>query len=407
MSHSLTLDDLEFKNRTVLVRVDFNSPLDPETKKILDDTRIRTHAETLKELSEKGAKVVVMAHQGRPGDPDFSTLEQHAKILGKILRKPVKYVDDIFGDKAKDSIRKLKPSEILVLENVRMFPGETDKKKPEEHAESDLVKNLTPLAEIYVNDAFAAAHRAHASLVGFPMVLPAAAGRVMERELRALNKVARATEKPCVYVLGGAKAEDAAAISEYVLGRGAADHVITGGVIANLFLHAEGYDIGEPNREYLKRKGFVQFVPKIQDLFRRFDGKILLPEDLAVGVEGRRVEIALTSLPTRYPIYDVGPETIKRYAQLLKTAKIIILNGPMGVYENDNFLAGTKGVFGAVAESQAFSVAGGGHTVAAIDKLGLTKKISYVSTGGGALMRFLRGKALSGVEALEKAAART
>ena len=177
-------------------------------------------------------------------------------------------------------------------------------------------------------------------------------------------------------------------------------------MIANLFLHAEGYDIGEPNKEYLERKGFKQFVPKIQDLFRRFDGKILLPEDLAVELEGRRIEITLTSLPTKYPIYDVGPETVKRYAQLLETAKIIILNGPIGVYENDNFLAGTKGVFEAVAESQAFSVAGGGHTIAAIDKLGLTKKISYISTGGGSLMAFLRGKTLPAGDALEKAAAR-
>ncbi|MFQ6075571.1 MAG: phosphoglycerate kinase [Candidatus Bathyarchaeia archaeon] len=406
MNPFLTMDDFDFKDKTVLVRVDFNSPLDPETKRILDDTRIRRHARTLEELSEKGAKVVVMAHQGRPGSPDFSTLEQHAQVLAEILGKRVEYVDDIFGDKAKDAIRGLRSGEILILENVRAWKDERAKKKAEEHAESDLVQNLAPLADIYINDAFAAAHRAHASLVGFTPVLPSAAGRVMERELDALGRVARAEERPCVYVLGGAKADDAAAITDYVLTKGTADYVLTGGVIANLFLHAAGHNLGDRNIKYLEKEELIQFVPKIQELLKRFDGKILLPEDLAVEAEGRREEIALKDLPTEHPIYDIGSETIKAYSRLLMKAKIVVLNGPVGVYENDEFLAGTDGVFGAVARKDVFSVAGGGHTVSAIEKLGLTEKFSYISTGGGALMRFLMGKVLPCVEALERAAAR-
>jgi len=403
MAKFLTMDDFNYKDKVVLLRVDFNSPIDPNTKEILDDTRIRSHSETIAELSKKGAKVVILAHQGRPGDPDYSSLENHAKALSKILNKPVEYVDDIYGEKAKKAIEALKPGEILVLKNVRDYPEETKAKSPEEHAKSELVQKLAPLADFFVNDAFAAAHRGHASIVGFTVVLPTAAGRVMEKELKALEKVTTAREKPCLYILGGAKADDSAAISEYVLSKGTADNVLTGGVIGHLFLYAKGYDIGETNRKYLEEKGFTTIIPKIQDLFKRFDGKIVLPDDLAVEVDGKRREIDVSELPTNYPIYDIGSKTIEKYASMIKKAKAIVLNGPMGVYENKEFLKGTKGVFEAIAESKAFSVAGGGHTIGALDELGLQKRISYVSTGGGALMEFLTGKTLPGVEALEKA----
>jgi len=403
MAKFLTMDDFNYEDKVVLLRVDFNSPIDPNTKEILDDTRIRSHSETIAELSKKDAKVVILAHQGRPGDPDYSSLENHAKALSKILNKPVEYVDDIYGEKAKKAIEALKPGEILVLKNVRDYPEETKSKSPEEHAKSELVQKLAPLADFFVNDAFAAAHRGHASIVGFTVVLPTAAGRVMERELKALEKVTTARETPCLYILGGAKADDSAAITEYVLSKGTADNVLTGGVIGHLFLYAKGYDIGETNRKYLEEKGFTTIIPKIQDLFRRFDGKIVLPDDLAVEVDGKRREIDVSELPTSYPIYDIGSKTVEKYASMLKKAKAIVVNGPMGVYENREFLKGTKGVFEAIAESKAFSVAGGGHTVGALDELGLQKRISYVSTGGGALMEYLTGKTLPGVDALEKA----
>ena len=406
MADFLTMDDYNFKNKTVLIRVDFNSPLDPNTKKVTDDSRIKAHAPTIKELMDKGAKVVIMAHQGRPGDPDYSTTEQHAEILSKILKKKVGYVDDIFGDKAKAAIKKLKPGEALLLENVRNWPDETAKKTAEEFAKSDLVKNLAPLANVYVGDGFAVAHRANGSIVGFPEVMTAVAGRVMERELKALIRAKDAKERPCIYIMGGAKAEDAAAISEYVLSNNKADYVLTGGVIGHLFIHAKGVDIGEPNVKYLDGKKFLQYVPKIQELYKKFDGKIVTPEDFAVDVSGNRKELTLNDLPTKYPIFDIGPKTVKKYADLLKGAKIIVISGPMGVYEREEFMAGTKGIFEAVANSKAFSVAGGGNTIEAIEKLGLSRKISYISTGGGALMEFLTGKTLPGVEALIKAAKR-
>lgn len=405
MADFLTMDDYDFKNKTVLVRVDFNSPLDAN-KKVTDDSRIKAHAPTIKELMDKGAKVVIMAHQGRPGDPDYSTTQQHAEILGKILGKKVGYVDDIFGDKAKAAIKKLKPGEALLLENVRNWPEETAKKTVDEFAKSDLVKNLAPLADVYVGDGFAVAHRANGSIVGFPAVMPAVAGRVMERELKALIRAKDAKERPCIYVMGGAKAEDAAAISDYVLSNNKADYVLAGGVIGNLFLYAQGAKIGEPNVKYLEGKKFLEYVPKIQELYKRFNGKILAPEDFGVDVDGKRKDITMKDLPTQYPILDIGPATVKKYAGLLKDAKIVVISGPMGVYERKEFMDGTKGVFEAIAKSKAFSVAGGGNTIEALEKLGLSSKISYISTGGGALMEFLTGKTLPGVEALIKAAKR-
>ncbi|MEM3550431.1 MAG: phosphoglycerate kinase, partial [Candidatus Bathyarchaeia archaeon] len=258
----LTLDSVDVKNKTVLVRVDFNSPVDPETKKVLDDTRIRAHGETtINELAKKGAKVVVLAHQGRRGDPDFIPLKQHAELLSKVIGTPVKFVDDVFGEKAKNAIKELKSGEILVLDNVRNFAGETKEGTPEDHAKTDLVRELAPLADLFVNDAFAAAHRAHVSMVGFTSVLPSFAGRIMERELKSLSRVLENPEKPCIYVLGGAKADDSLEISKYVLDNKIADYVLTGGVVGHVFLAARGVDLGKPNMKFLEEKKLLDLVP--------------------------------------------------------------------------------------------------------------------------------------------------
>jgi len=407
MPKFLTLDDFDVKDKTVLVRVDFNSPVDPETKKVLSDTRIRAHGETtIKELAEKGAKVVILAHQGRPGEPDFISLEQHAQILGRILGKSVKFVDDVYGEKAQKAIKELKSGEILVLDNVRKFPGETKKASPEEHSKSELVMNLAPLADLFVNDAFAAAHRAHASIVGFTVLLPSAAGRIMERELKALSRVLENPEKPCVFILGGAKADDSLQISKYVLDNNIADYVLTGGITGHLFLAAKGYNLGKPNMELLEKKELMGLIPGIKELMEKYPGKIETPVDLAIEVDGKRKEIAVEELPTEYPIYDIGTKTIERYSQIISTAKSIVFSGPPGVYEKEEFVKGTRGLFEAIANSSAFSLVGGGHSVAAVHELGLADKMGYISTAGGALIEFLMGKELPGVAALEKAASR-
>jgi len=408
MPKILTIEDFDFKGKTALVRVDFNSPVDPQTKKVLDDTRIQAHAETtIRELMEKDAKVVILAHQGRPGEPDFISLQQHTEILGKILGKPVKYVNDVFNEKAQQAIRELKEGEILVLDNVRTYAGECKKGTPEDHAKTEFVQKLAPLADVFVNDAFAAAHRAHVSIVGFTAVLPSAAGRIMERELKALGKVLHAPEKPCVYILGGAKADDALRISQYVLKNNIADHILTGGIAGHLFLAAEGFELGKPNMKLLEKKELMSLVPGIRELMKKHPGKIEAPIDLAVEVDGKRKEITGEELPTDYPIFDIGTETIRKYISIVSNAKSIVISGPLGVYENREFLAGTKGVLEAIAASKAYSLVGGGHTVAAVEELGLANKMGYISTAGGALIEFLMGEELPGVAALEKAAART
>jgi phosphoglycerate kinase len=407
MATYLTLDDVKVKDKVVLLRVDFNSPVDPESKKVIDDARIRAHGETtIKELTEKGAKVVILAHQGRKGDPDFIPLKQHAEILSKVLGKPVKYVDDVFGEKAKDAIKNLKSGEILVLENVRTYAAETKEGMPEEHAKTELVKNLAPLANLFVNDAFAAAHRAHVSIIGFTAVLPSAAGRIMERELKSLSRVLESPEKPCVFILGGAKADDSLEISKYVLNKRIADFVLTGGVVGHVFLAAKGFDLGKPNTDFLEKKELMGLVPGIKELIQKYPDKIKTPKDLAVEVNGKRKEISVDELPIDYPIFDVGAKTVEDYAKIIKNAKSIVVSGPMGVFENCEFNFGTKRIFEEIANSKAFSLAGGGHTIAALQEFGLSNKISYVSTAGGALIEFLMGKNLPGVVALEKAAAR-
>jgi phosphoglycerate kinase len=400
-----TLDDFNVKNKTVLVRVDFNSEIDPDTKKVTSDVRIRAHAEsTLKELAEKGAKTVILAHQGRKGDPDYTTLEAHTQVLKKILKTvPVEYIDDIFGDKAKAGIKKLKAGEILVLENVRGWDGETKSGTPEAQSKTVLVQNLAPLADFFISDAFSAAHRSHVSMVGFTAVLPSAAGRIMQRELTSLSKALEKPDHPCVYVMGGAKADDSLEISKYVLSNGIADYVLVGGVTSQLFLAAKGIDLGKPTMDYLAHKELTQFIPGIKALIDQFPEKVKTPLDLAINIYGDRSEITLADLPTQYSIFDLGHKTIESYAKIIKGAKSIVVSGPMGVYENPQFNYGTKGVLTAIADSKAFSLAGGGNTIAAIEEYGLTKKVSYISTAGGALIEFLMGKKLPGVVALEKA----
>jgi phosphoglycerate kinase len=408
MPKFLTIDDFDLKDKTVLIRVDFNSPVDPKTKRVLDDTRIRAHADaTIKELVRKGAKTVVLAHQGRPGEADFIPLNQHAMLLGKALGKTVKYVDDVFGEMAQNAIKALKSGEVLVLGNVRGVSYEQDKGTPEEHSKTEFVQNLAPLADVFINDAFAAAHRAHVSMVGFTAVLPSAAGRIMERELKALGKVLEAPEKPSVFVIGGAKGDDSLDISRYVLKNNIADHVLTGGVIGHIFLVAKGVDLGEPNMKFLEKKDLMGLVPGIKALMKEYPGAIVVPVDLALEVDKKRKEITLDELPTNYPILDIGSETGKKFGDIIMKAKTIVVSGPVGVFENPEFKIGSKMVLEAVAASKGYSLVGGGHTVAAVEKLGLADKMSYVSTAGGALIEFLMGNQLPGVVALEKAAART
>ncbi|KXB02283.1 phosphoglycerate kinase [candidate division MSBL1 archaeon SCGC-AAA261D19] len=402
----LTLNDFDVKGKTVLVRVDINSPIEPETGEILDDTRIRMCSDTLKELVEKGAKVVVIAHQGRPGSDDFTTLEKHAEAMSQVLNAPVKYVDDIFGKAARDTISELESGEILLLENSRFYSEEVINKPPEEQAKTHLVRKLSPLMDLYVNDAFAAAHRSQPSLVGFGVTLPSAAGRLMELELKGLER-GREPEHPCLYVLGGAKVEDSLTLTNHVLKRGIADRVLAGGLVAQTLLASEGLELGDPNFRILSEKGYEEEIDRGKNILSSYRGKIKLPEDLRLETkEGKAELLSVEDLPSDMIIYDIGDKTVEEYSKLIKNAKTVVANGPVGVFEKPAFAEGTNGILEAMVESNAFTVIGGGHLVAAANEGGFADQLDHVSTSGGSLMSFLSGEKLPVVELLERAAKR-
>jgi phosphoglycerate kinase len=397
-----TLDQVEVKGKTVLLRVDINSPLDPRTGEILDDSRMRECAPTIRELAGKGAKVVVLAHQGRPGDEDFARLEKHAERMGQILGMPVRYVPEVLGPSAKEAIKGLRPGEVLLLENVRFCAEESLSGTPEQMARTFLVRELSSLADLYVNDAFGAAHRGQPSLVGFGAVLPTYAGRLMERELRGLGR-AREPERPCVYVLGGGKSKDSLAMIENVLSKGIADLILTGGLVALLFLSASGRQLGGPSEQILKEKGFEKERERAKKLLSTHGEKIRLPVDLAVEKGGRREEVEVSSLPVELPVKDVGNRSIREYSELIRRAKTVVANGPLGVFEQEGFERGTVEVLRAMADSEAYTIIGGGHMVAAAEKAGVLSKIKHVSTGGGACISFLAGEPMPVVELLLRA----
>lgn len=396
----LTIDDFNVENETVLVRIDINSPVDPVSGLILDDTRFKLHSKTIQELSNKGAKVVILAHQSRPGKNDFTTLSQHAEVLSNILNLPVKYVDSIFSEKAKEAIRELKPHEILLLENIRFFSEETLKRSAEEQSTSILVKNLSPLISIYVNDAFAAAHRSQTSLVGFTINTPSVAGRVMEEELNVINNALANVEHPCVFLLGGMKADDSIEVMENVLENKTADYVLTTGLVANIVLWAAGVDIATVNKEFIKARGYLGMVEKTKKLIEKFGEKIVFPDDVACEVDSGRVDVSIDNIPNN-SIFDIGTQSIAKYANILRNAKYIFANGPAGVFENPLFAMGTEDLVNAMASSKGFTLIGGGHIAAATTALGVEDKMSHVSSGGGACINLLAGKELVAVDALK------
>lgn len=404
MKEYFTMDDFDFKEKTVVIRVDLNSPYDKESGKIVDSPRIREHARTIKELLKKKAKVIILSHQGRRGEEGFISLSQHAELLSKHVGRNVKFVDDIVGEKALNAIAKLKYGEALLLDNVRFLEEETEKKDMEEHTRGKLAEKLSQVADYYINDAFSVAHRCHASVVGFFNKLPCIAGRVMEREIEFLKSVLFPFGLN-IFILGGAKPEDCLAVVEHLLRTKpeAIEKILTGGLLANLFLEALDYDIGDTSRAILEKKGCLKFKDKARELIDDFSFEIIVPTDVAYEKDGKRFEVKIDDLPVDGMIKDIGKRTVRRYIFLVKEARSVTWKGPLGVYEEDLFSYGTKKVLRAVAKSRAFSLIGGGDTSVAIEKLRIRKKgFSYISLAGGALIYFLSGKTMPGIEALKR-----
>lgn len=402
-----TLDDFDVRKKTVLLRVDINCPLKKDTLEIEDANRIRQVIPTLKELLDKQAKVIILAHQGRPGDWDFIPLNEHASILSNFLGKEVRYVDDLVGQQAVEAIRSLNPGEAILLKNVRELPYEQDKKSPEEHAKSELVSVLAPHVDLYVNDAFAAAHRAHCSLVGFPLVVPSAAGRLMEKELNMLKKLFENPTKPSVFVLGGSKLADIVAVVSRLISKKIATRVILVGLSGHAFLKARGVNLGACNEKILESELSEDSLVSAKKLLEEKGEYIILPHDVAIEVDGKRREILVGDLPSEYPILDIGRASIEKFIKIIQNAKTVFMSGPAGMIEKREFTLGTRELLKAMASSHAYTVIGGGHTVSVAESLKISDRLTYVSTGGGALETYMMGKPLPAVEALKLAVRRS
>lgn len=400
----LTIDDFDLEDKTVLIRVDINSPIDPATGKFLDETRIQECTSTINKLSN--TKLAVIAHQSNPGKKDFTSLEEHAKILEKHVKRKVKFVDDLFGSKARDAIKNMKKGDIILLENCRFYSEEVSlaDKPVETQKKSHIVKKLSPLADYYVNDAFAAAHRAQPTLTGFSETIPMLTGLLMERELTMLGKAVEGAKRPTIALLGGAKVDDSVDVALNMLKNGIVDKILTTGVVANMFMYVNGIDVGTPNIEFMKKElgDFDETVTMTKEVLGSYKEKILMPVDVALNDNEQRKEIPTSKLPTDKPIFDLGKNTISGYIHEIKRAGTTILNGPAGVFETEAFSAGTYELFKAVANSKGYSVMGGGHTGVIVEKLNLAKSIGHVSTGGGACLNFLAGKKMPVVEALKR-----
>lgn len=393
----LTLDDFDLKDKTVFLRVDMNCPIDPETMEISGTKRIEEAIETIKALEQ--SKVVVASHQGRVGNKDYTGMDKHAKVLEKLLNKKVKYVEDVIGQAAQNEIKNLKNGEVLLLDNLRLCAEENYEFSPEAAANTIMVRRLSKLFDLCVLDSFPSAHRSHPSIVGFPQVLPACAGRIVEREVRNLDEIMTVAKAPHVIVLGGSKVPDRLEAIKLLIQNGRADHVLLTGIIGNVFMRAQArikFPLG------IKREEEV--VAKAHSLIGEYPDVFSTPVDIAIDKDGERVEMDVREINKGDKIYDLGPKTVDFYSKLIAGAGTVFISGPAGYFEKENFGFGTKGLLEAVANSMATTIVSGGHLTSVLKKHGLADKINHISTAGGALVLYLTGEKLPMIKALEDAA---
>ncbi|MEC0698460.1 phosphoglycerate kinase [Bacillus haynesii] len=387
-----SVKDIDVKGRVVFCRVDFNVPM--KDGKVTDDTRIRAALPTIQYLTEQGAKVLLASHLGRPKGQvsEELRLTPVAARLGELIGKEVKKADEAYGDAVKAQISEMKDGDILVLENVRFYPGE-EKNDPE------LSKAFADLANVYVNDAFGAAHRAHASTAGIAEHLPAVAGFLMEKELEVLGKALSNPERPFTAIIGGAKVKDKIGVIESLLEK--VDNLIIGGGLAYTFVKALGHEVGKSLLEEDK----IDLAKSFMDRAKEKGVNFYMPTDVLVADDfsndANTKVVPVSEIPSDWEALDIGEETRQTYADVIKNSKLVVWNGPMGVFELDAFAKGTKAVAEALAEAKdTYSVIGGGDSAAAVEKFGLADKMSHISTGGGASLEFMEGKELPGVKAL-------
>jgi phosphoglycerate kinase len=389
MFNKKTIKDIDVKGKRVLVRVDFNVPV--KEGKVSDDTRITAALPTMNYLLDHGAALILCSHFGRPkaGPEAKYSLKPVAEHLSKVIGKPVAFSEEAIGPLAEKAAKALKPGEILLLENTRFYPGE-EKNDPE------MSKQLAALADVYVNDAFGSAHRGHASTEGVAHILPGVAGFLMEKEIKYLGQAVADPEKPFVAILGGAKISDKIGVIRNLLTK--ADKVLIGGGMANTFFKAQGIDIADSLVD-------AEALETAKELIKDGGGKLVLPVDMVVADkldnDAETKVMPVGNVPAGWKILDIGPKTVAAFGEIIKSAKTVVWNGPMGVFETPKFADGTFGIAKAVADSKAVSIVGGGDSVAAIQQSGLADKITHISTGGGASLEMLEGRVLPGLAALQ------
>ncbi|MEM0453784.1 MAG: phosphoglycerate kinase [Sulfolobales archaeon] len=390
-----SISDVDLKDKKVLIRADFNCPIGTDGS-ILDDSRIKSHVTTVRECIERGASVVLISHQGRPGEDDFITLEKHGEVLAKYLGIDVKFVPDVIGPAALSEISKLKPSEVLLLDNLRLVSEEIIEAVPEVQAKTYLVRRLAPNFNYFVFDAFATAHRSQPSIVGFPMVLPSIIGNVMKKELDALSKVFSVSDGPRLFLLGGAKVQDTIKIIEFLTKNKVADRILTVGLVGLFFHVAKGGRIGDESLKVLESKGLLTLIPRARKLILS-GSPIETPYDYVVLTrDGDVREESVYNLSGK--ALDIGSYTVSMYSELIKDAGLIVMRGPAGYVEDGRFQKGTIELLNAALRSNAFVIIGGGHLGAMVGNE--TRQNIHVSTGGGALLIYLSGEPLPAITAL-------
>ncbi len=393
-----SIKDVEVRGKTVILRVDINSTV--KGGKIVKGPKILEHAETIRKLMERGAKVVILSHQGRKGRDDFIDLSSHRKSLSTIIEKEIplfKWNEDYIS-----AIKKLKEGEAILMENTRFLEFENENLPPEEHAKNPVIKEMAAVGDIFVLDALSVAHRSHATVVGFTPLLPSYAGPVLKNELSAMKKINEVKDST-VLILGGIKPVDSLSVAEKMLESEKVSRVLLGGCLGELAIIAKGSRLGY-KEQYLKEKGIMDSLPKVKELLEKYPDKICFPSDLAVRRYGKRVEISLAELPVDEDIFDVGEITVENYKRFINKADIVIFNGSFGVTEKYQFAFGTRKILSFLCHCRAFTLLGGGDTVTALVRLGFKmKEFGHVSLAGKALLKFLAGNNLPGLIALKKA----
>ncbi len=395
----LTLDDFELKGKTIFLRVDMNCPIDPNTMEISGTRRIEEASETINSI--KDAKLVVATHQGRVGNKDYTGMSKHAAVLEKILKRKIKYVEDVIGTTAQNEIKNMQDGDILLLDNLRLCAEENYEFSPASASKTIMVQRLYKLFDLCVLDSFPSAHRSHPSIVGFAHVLPACAGKIVEREIKKLDEIITVAKAPHVIVLGGSKVADRLESIKLLIKKGRADHVLLTGLIGNVFMRAQAR-VKAP----LGIKREEEIVAKAHSLIGEYPDVFSTPVDVAIDKDGSRVDIDVRDLNKEDTIYDIGPKTVEYYNKLISGAGTVFVSGPPGFFEKEEFSSGTKGILEAVSNSMATTIVSGGHLTSALKRYGLADKINHISTAGGALVLYLTGETLPMIQVLEEAAER-